>query len=168
MKEYYFILFLIIKKKFKKVVYKRRVVMSHDQSIDYLFGGKKPFDDQIIREIDYFFDFYKPSPAVFLAYDRIAMLGIEDNELRMTFDSNIRSRFDDLDLTLGDHGTLLLNGDEKYLLEIKMYQAMPLWLSAILSELEIVPTSFSKYGKVYEAKLADEIMKNKKEIYTYV
>lgn len=160
--------FLEIKKKYSGIVYKRREVMSHEQSLEYLESRKKPFDSQILREIDYFFDFYNLNPAVFLAYDRIAMFGTEDPELRLTFDSNIRSRFDDLNLASGDRGELLLRGDEKYLLETKIYQAMPVWLTKMLSELEIYPTSFSKYGRVYEEMIMKNISKNNKEIFTYV
>lgn len=160
--------FLEIKKKLGGIVYKRRAHMSHRQSVDYLNFGIKPYESQILREIDYFFMYYTPSPAVFLAYDRVAMYGIQDPGLRMTFDSNIRSRFTELDLTLGDHGEYLLSGNEKYLLEIKVMNAMPVWLTGLLSKYQIFPTSFSKYGKVYEKKTAEEILKSKREMLTYV
>lgn len=160
--------FLEIKKKYNGIVYKRREVMSHAQSLEYLQNRVKPYDTQILREIDYFFDFYVLNPAVFLAYDRIAMFGIEDPDLRITFDANIRSRFDELNLASGDRGELLLRGDEKYLLETKIYQAMPIWLANILSELELFPTSFSKYGRVYEDMVKQNISFSDKEIYTYV
>ena len=127
--------FLEIKKKYKGVVYKRRAVMTHDQAMNYLNCGVPPYNSQIIREIDYFFKFYEPSPAVFLAYDRIAMYGLTDSELRMTFDANIRSRFEDLNLTHGDYGEPLLTDDNEYLLEIKTLRSLPVWLTEILSEL---------------------------------
>ncbi|MBQ9921316.1 MAG: polyphosphate polymerase domain-containing protein [Clostridia bacterium] len=159
--------FLEIKKKYKGVVYKRRAVMTHTQALDYLNSGIRPYNSQIINEIDYFFKFYNPSPAVFLAYDRIAMYGLRDSELRMTFDANIRSRFDDLDLTLGDYGEPLLTDDNAYLLEIKTLRTLPVWLTEILSEAEIYPTSFSKYGRVYERMIERKISKSPKET-TYV
>lgn len=96
------------------------------------------------------------------------MFGIEDPDLRITFDANIRSRFDELNLASGDRGELLLRGNEKYLLETKIYQAMPIWLANILSALELFPTSFSKYGKVYENMVKQNISFSDKEIYTYV
>ena len=54
-----------------------------------------------------------------------------------------------MSLAEGDYGTPLLD-DYHYLMEIKVPGAMPLWLSKILSDLEIYPTSFSKYGNVYK------------------
>ena len=34
-------------------------------------------------------------------------------------------------------------------MEVKTLDSMPIWFCKILSSLEIFPTSFSKYGKVY-------------------
>lgn len=159
--------FLEIKKKYKGVVYKRRAVMTHDQALDYLNCGVRPYDSQILNEIDYFFKFYEPSPAVFLAYDRVAMYGLRDEELRMTFDANIRSRFEDLNLMMGDYGEPLLTDNNDYLLEIKTLRTLPLWLTDLLTKAEIYPTSFSKYGRVYERMVERNYLKSSKES-TYV
>lgn len=141
--------FLEIKKKFKGIVYKRRVSLTLKEANDYLEHKIRPnVDNQILNEIDYLLRFYDLDKKVYLAYDREAYYGIEDNNMRLTVDHNIRSRFNDLDLELGDHGELLLpNG--YHLIEIKVATAYPMWLVKILSELEIYPTSFSKYGNVY-------------------
>ena len=41
--------------------------------------------------------------------------------------------------------------DEGYvIMEIKTYEAIPLWLTHILTEEKIYKTSFSKYGHAYE------------------
>lgn len=48
-----------------------------------------------------------------------------------------------------DSGCVLLDPD-LYLMEIKVPSAYPLWLVEILSDLKIYPSSFSKYGSVYE------------------
>ena len=37
-----------------------------------------------------------------------------------------------------------------YIMEIKTLSSMPLWLVRSLSELKIYPTSFSKYGSIYQ------------------
>lgn len=142
--------FLEIKKKYKGIVYKRRVSMTLREAEDYLERGIKPKKEgQILKEIDYFISYYKPEPKVYLAYDRVAYFGKENKEIRITFDHNIRSRDCNISLGEGDYGTPLLDAYH-YLMEIKVPGAMPLWLSKILSELEIYPTSFSKYGNVYK------------------
>lgn len=38
----------------------------------------------------------------------------------------------------------------RVLLEIKVAAAFPVWLSHVLSELELFPVSFSKYGRCYQ------------------
>lgn len=145
--------FLEIKKKFKGIVFKRRVSMKHSEAVSYTQDGFKPsFENQILEEIDYFINLYRPVPKLFLGYDRTAWFGKEDSQIRMTFDSNIRSRSYDLDLTMGDHGELL-NDDDSVILEIKVPMAYPMWLTRILSEMEIYPVSFSKYGNVYKENL---------------
>ena len=37
-------------------------------------------------------------------------------------------------------------------MEIKTLGSMPMWLVHALSDLNIYPTSFSKYGSIYEKK----------------
>lgn len=155
--------FVEIKKKWDGVVYKRRVEMPMAESRAYLNEGMEPRKDgQIKREIDYFLDFYKPVPKMYIAYDRIAMYGKEDPSLRITLDFRIRYRLDDLDLTKGDHGTLVLNEDD-VLMEIKVGGAYPLWLVDILSELEIYQVSFSKYGTAYKKELAKKLAKRRQQ-----
>lgn len=145
--------FLEIKKKYDGVVYKRRISLSYNEAMNYLEKGVPPDNkSQIFKEIDWLLNFYKAKPKVFIAYDRIAMYGVKDEELRITFDTAIRSRFEDLDLAMGDSGRLLLPKDN-YLMEIKAAGAMPLWLARTLSELRIMPVSFSKYGNVYKRKM---------------
>ena len=145
--------FLELKKKYQGIVYKRRVEMTFQEAINYLSQGIHPdCDSQILKEIDYFKNFYHPVPKVIIAYDRIAYAGIEDKELRITFDKNIRSRFQDLHLNHNDDGELLLENKE-FLMEIKIPGALPLWLARILSELEIYPVSFSKYGRIYQKRM---------------
>ena len=145
--------YLEIKKKYKGIVYKRRIDLTLAEAEAYLNRGIRPQkDSQILREIDYFISFYKPKPKVYLAYDRVAYFGREDSSVRITFDHNIRSREYDLSLSKGDRGELLLE-DYKYLMEIKVAGAMPMWLSKILADLEIYPASFSKYGSVYKTSI---------------
>lgn len=149
--------FIEIKKKYKGVVYKRRIMLPHSQAAAYLNEGIYPShkDSQILHEIDYFIKFYQPKPKLFLAYDRIAMFGRADSRFRLTFDQKIRSRENRLSLTEGDDGTLLFGDKPLYLMEVKIDGALPLWLSHILTELEIYPVSFSKYGTIYGRKVLD-------------
>ena len=143
-----------LKKKYNGIVYKRRVSMTLEEAERYLKHGIKPNTKQlqILKEIDYFMKFYEPKPKLYLAYDRVAYFGKEDENLRITFDHNIRSRDYDMSLSKGDYGTYLLD-ESSYLMEIKVPGAYPIWLARLLAELEIYPTSFSKYGNIYKENL---------------
>ena len=148
--------YLELKKKLDGVTYKRRAAMSYAQAQGYLLRGELPEQQgQILREIDWFRDFYKPVPRVLLFYERIALYGLEDPALRITFDTDIRWRMGRFDLTEGDDGRPLLQPGER-LMEIKVAGALPFWLARMLSELKIYPTSFSKYGNVYREYLKEE------------
>lgn len=141
--------FLEIKKKYKGVVYKRRVGLRLMDADDYISAGTKPLDSQIMREIDYAMDFYgHPQPAMVVSYERDAFFGREDHGLRLTFDTAVRYRTDRLSPALGNDGKRILS-DDTVLMEIKTEGAMPTWLSRTLAELGIYPTSFSKYGTAY-------------------
>lgn len=150
--------FVELKKKYKSVVYKRRTSMTQAQAERYLCQGCPPKkSSQIHREIDYFCEFYNNlQPAVFLSYEREAFSGIYEKDLRITFDENILWRREQLSLCSGIYGTPILSPGTT-LMEIKTAGAMPLWLTKTLTEHEIYKTSFSKYGKAYEAILQEQL-----------
>lgn len=142
--------FLELKRKADKIVYKRRV-SSTIPNVEAFFRGDGQIcaDGQIAREISYFRDYYKTLvPACLIIYDRIAYFE-RDGDLRLTIDHNPRYRVSDLNLTTSMEGTSLLK-EGQTILEIKVQEAMPLWLSAILTEGKIYKTSFSKYGEAYK------------------
>lgn len=143
--------FVEIKKKFNGVVYKRRTVMQAAQAVDFVHNGIYPrqSDSQINREIQWFLGSYRPTPKVFIAYDREAYAGLDLPQLRITFDRNLRWRRDRLDLRLGDDGQPVLE-ENRILMEIKVPDAAPVWLARLLSNLGAYPTSFSKYGTYYQ------------------
>lgn len=142
--------FIEIKKKYKGIVYKRRVAGPYRKAYDYLVQDGKPLDDsQISREIEGFRMMYRGlRPAMSIYYDRIAMIGTEDPNLRITFDTNVRWNTESLDLRRPVKGNVIVK-DGEYLMEIKVAEAMPLYLARALSEIGIFPASFSKYGRGY-------------------
>ena len=167
------IVFLELKKKYKGVVYKRRIELPEKSAEEYM-AGKLSVDElmkviagescpQIVKELDYFRQFYANlKPEVYLCYDRSAYFSEEDDSLRITFDKNIRWRTDNVSLREGPGGKDLLDQNAS-LMEIKTSSAMPVWLMKILSEAEARPSSFSKYGRAYQEILATALNK-KREI----
>lgn len=141
--------FLEIKKKYKGVVSKRRISMKLSEFYRYYNNNVKPFDNQIMREIDYCFKYYDLKPKLFLAYDRIAYYEKNNDDFRLTFDFNIRSRKENLYLEKKSLNKNLFDY-KYYIMEVKTLGAMPLWFTDILSSLKIYPVSFSKYGEIYQ------------------
>ena len=141
--------FLELKKKYKGVVYKRRETLKYSEAMNYLNTRSKPIDTQIMKEIDWTMNYYNGlKPKMFIAYDRTAFYSKEDSNLRITFDKNVRFRNYDLELGKGSYGNLILDSG-LCIMEIKILNSMPLWLSNALTKLKIYPSSFSKYGTAY-------------------
>jgi len=157
--------YLEVKKKFDGVVFKRRAPIRLSQAEKFLCEGMLPEEDgQIISEIAWSLNFYgHPVPKVYIAYDRIALCGLEDQGFRITFDTNIRWRDEALSLSKGAWGKPLLE-EGLVLMEIKTLGAMPLWLSRELSLLKIFPTAYSKYGNCYIEYLSNSVTLGKGEL----
>ena len=147
--------FLELKRKYDGVVYKRRVQTTVPRAEAFLAGaGEIGPEGQIQRELLRFRNFYGTLvPACLILYDRTAYFQPE-GDLRLTIDCRPRCRMEDLRLTGSLEGRPLLE-EGRSILEIKVQQAMPLWLSAILSEGGIFKSSFSKYGEAYRRWLAE-------------
>ncbi len=166
------VVFLEIKKKCDGVVYKRRVPFRYGIAMNILkeimTGGKlygnnlvehgiglEEYENmQILHEIEYVINHYGLSPKSYIAYDRTALYGKDDSELRITFDRNIRTRYSELTLADGDEGDVIL-APGNYLMEIKTNGAMPGWLASTLSDMKIYPYSFSKYSNAYKRRFAE-------------
>ena len=155
--------FAEIKKKYKGVVYKRRIGLPLREARRWLNYGMVPdfmaqeaspakkasfTERQIFREIDYMKNRYGLRPAAFISYDRTALAGTEDPELRVTFDTNIRCRTTELDLAAGNRGMPLLPPDT-VLMEVKIPGAMPLWMAELFENITQYQQSYSKYGTYY-------------------
>lgn len=177
--------FVEIKKKYDGVVYKRRISLPKAVADRCLTeaqeGSREPGGDggtraasacgsfagavgknspdyQIACELDWFIRYYRPHPAVYLAYDRTAYFSRETPGLRITFDTGIRFRQERLDLSSGDEGQRLQE-ENQVLMEIKIPGTMPLWLAQILGRLRIYPVSYSKYGTCYRECLSGELIR---------
>lgn len=143
--------FVELKKKYKSIVYKRRLALPEHEAMNWM-AGKKPIStrSQISDEIDYFMDYYQNiHPKVFLTYEREAFYSLKGDDFRVTFDEYILCRQEELSLRADIWGTLILP-DDLVLMELKCSRGIPLWMSKVLSEEKIFKCSFSKYGTAYE------------------
>lgn len=144
--------FMEIKKKFKGVVYKRRVCMDYCDALEYIKTGKTGDTSQIMQEIDTAMKHYgNPQPGALIAYEREAYFSAYDPGFRITFDANIRYNFDTPEFNAKTCTCIL--PENTLIMEVKTNGGMPLWMSRALDELKIYPTSFSKYGTAYKDML---------------
>ena len=163
--------YLEIKKKFNGIVNKRRTALKTGETYRFVKSGIAPeykeyMNTQVMAEIEYFLSLYDLVPKVYIAYDRVAYFEKENADLRISFDTNIRTRRSDLLLESGDHGKRLLDSDV-WLMEIKTSLAKPLWLCEMLSEFEIRSSSFSKYGTEYKNMMARQKEMPKQKIFVF-
>lgn len=159
-----------LKKKFKGMVYKRRVAMTPEGSAAFMTG--MPYEQaatlfpladcelqsmalsakslQIAREIQACRSHWRNvAPAMMIIVRRDAYTDAVDPELRITFDHEPRWRSENLSFSASLNGSPLLPSGQ-LIMEIKCLSAFPLWLSATLANLHIYPHPLSKYGHAYK------------------
>ena len=146
--------FLELKKKYKGIVYKRRIQTTPAKLDDYLDNRVCPEESQIMREIDFAMKRYEwPKPSIMIFYERKGYFGKEDDTLRITVDRNTRYRTEDLSFEYGSGGRLFF-GDDTRILEIKAVNAYPLWLVEALNSLGIRKRTFSKVATAFRMDAA--------------
>ena len=147
--------FLEIKDKVNGIVGKRRIKLTLEEFNNYI-SNKEIKNTQIMHELDYYFKLFNLKPSMFIAYDRLSYKEKNNKNLRITIDSNLRSRNNNLKLELGDYGKKYFDS-ETYIMEIKTLDSIPMWLVKSLSELKIYPVSFSKIGSIYIKNKGSEV-----------
>lgn len=121
------IVYLEVKRKYEGVVSKRRLQVKLKDVYEYFEKDNLQTKDvQVKNELDYYFKHFNLKPTMFLSYDREAFYSKEDENFRITFDSNIIARNYDLKLEKGSYGFNLLE-DKKYIMEIKTLGAIPMY-----------------------------------------
>ena len=140
--------FLEIKKKYRGLVNKRRTTLELGEAYDFIETGVKPelqdyMNGQVLNELEYCLNLYDLEPKVYIAYDRLAYFEKGNDDLRISFDTNV------------------------WLMEIKTSLAKPLWLCEMLSEFEIRSSSFSKYGTEYKNMMARQKEMPKQKIFVF-
>ena len=138
--------FVELKKKYDGIVYKRRTkAKCKDLINDIRHCSFK--DPQVGKEINYALSYYgELQPSIFIGCQRISFTGVDDKDLRITFDKDICYRMNDLSLKRTDADKKLT---DQTVMELKIRDAMPLWLSDILDEVKAYPRGFSKVGNAY-------------------
>jgi len=153
--------FLEMKRKYESIVYKRRIAFPLSELKNRCVREiVSEVDSQISREISYFLKVNPVSEKIYIAYKRTAYTGVEDEGLRITFDrdlvfhlcslnGNYLSEYNDCQIGGRQIEDCQIIEQNQILMEIKTSGAIPLWLTGALSENNIFPISFSKFGVCY-------------------
>lgn len=161
--------FAELKKKFKGIVYKRRVAMSPQGALAFMDGmdfeqAMALFppssndleldptwrDLQIAREIRACIDRWQPlQPSMNISVDRTSLRTNDGSDVRMTFDFDARWRTTPLGFGEAEGQPLMEGG--QVIMEIKAQKVYPTWLVKALDQTKIYPVSNTKYGRAYRA-----------------
>ena len=146
-------MFLELKKKYRGIVYKRRIEfpmerLMHDKADTNLREIIADDTSQIGRELAYYLSVNPVYERAHVSYFRNAFSGNDDAGLRVTFDTDAFFRWHSLDYETPGEGHEIFSPD-LVLMEIKTQTGIPLWLARLLSDKKIYPISFSKYGIGY-------------------
>ena len=147
------LVYVELKKKLDGIVYKRRTKGISSELINNI-NECKFSDPQVGNEIRYALRYYgKLRPAVYIGCNRTSYVSNEDKNLRITFDRNIRYRMKKLSLHSSEYDKPVT---DKIVMELKVKDAMPLWLTRILDEVKAYPRGFSKVGTAFLKELKGE------------
>ena len=135
--------FVEMKRKYKSVVYKRRVSLPEREAEEWMSRKQHCHKNtQITEEIDYFLRYYEDlQPSVFLSYEREAYFSKDESDFRVTFDDTILCRQEDISLESEIYGTALLP-EGITLMEIKCSEGIPLWMTRVLRKNTFIKRRF--------------------------
>lgn len=151
------IAYVEIKQKFENVVNKRRTKLylknipafisnaaHHEETIQF-----PEAHHQTLNEIHYFRKLYNLDPKIWVRYERHAFQGKHDPDLRITFDYHLSCREETMNIEKTSEAIPFVDPN-LVILEVKVDQSVPFWLTRILSKLHIQRGSLSKYCESVE------------------
>ncbi len=141
--------FLEIKQRVDRVTQKRRVVLSYGDALRLANDRKLPKDtreDQETLEEMYAFAWqYNLRPVSIVRYDRQAFMGTEyDMGLRVTFDTNLTFQTHKLHIHESASALPMLSPNQ-VVMEIKVNDHIPLWLTDLIAIHNLKMVRVSKY-----------------------
>ena len=149
--------YLEIKRKVEGVVYKRRIALKENEAYE-MMNNFSTRNDQVSKEIqELVIKYHNLKPQYLIIYDRLSYYQ-EGSDIRITIDQNPRYRTNDVNLHTSMEGTSLMD-NKGAILEIKVQNAIPLWLTKILTKGHIYQSSFSKVGEAHKKEMANVLNK---------
>lgn len=149
--------FLEIKARSGTRMGKRRLRLPYADAVDFRdvpidVANLSPTEQATAQELHYLFSALQLQPTCVVSYQRAAYGGHVDHpDLRVTFDTAVRGRIENLSLLATDAGAMTTILEPGWaILEVKVNQTMPFWLGELLSRHGCTPRRISKYCAVLE------------------
>jgi SPX domain protein involved in polyphosphate accumulation len=147
--------FLEIKQRYDRVTQKRRTFLPYHVALqlcnDHQIPDHRPEDKALIEEAYAFLWQYNLRPASIVRYDRQAFVGTEyDRGLRVTFDTSLSFEASQLHLHDVPSGLPMLPANY-VVMEIKVNERIPLWLTDMIAAHSLQRVGLSKYCRSVEA-----------------
>ena len=141
--------FVEIKERIDKIIRKRRIRMPYKDAITLCHERKmikvEKKDELIVEEILHMLHAYDLHPQCITSYHRRAFNGTKfDPNLRITFDTNLRYRRENLDLSEKKMGKFMFP-PETVIMEVKANNSIPYWITQFVADHNIQLQRVSKY-----------------------
>ncbi len=148
-------IFVEIKQRVDRVTQKRRAVLTYGGALrlclDRQLPECDPEDQAVIEEIYAFLWQYNLQPRSIVRYDRQAFIGSDyDIGLRVTFDTSLSFQMQRLSLHEEPSALSMLPANQT-VMEIKINEHMPIWLTELIADQNLQMVRVSKYGRSIEA-----------------
>lgn len=145
--------FLEIKRKIDNAVFKERAKIPLGESTHLLNGAYLNFpgpfssfsEAATLEKFKYLVKRLNLEPKVLIAYEREALIGLDDPSLRVTFDMNIRSYPSTVIEDIFREDDLSTIADQHFILEVKFNGRMPVWVRNIIRDFKLRIQAISKY-----------------------
>lgn len=156
--------FLEIKRKHGLMIFKNRAVVFYSNLEKFLETGDinkyvlktEPTSRESARKFLYNLFVYKLKPVILVTYDREAFHGKFNQEIRITFDSELRSLMNPKISDIYVDDVLKFASPNFFVLEIKyphQDHGMPTWLRSVIYNYELNLVSFSKYVVCFDSHI---------------
>ena len=146
--------FVEIKERIDRITRKRRILLSYAEALelcnDRHLPARRPQDEDILEELLAFVWEYDLRPSSIVRYARQAFSGTRfDPGLRITFDTQLAYQIEPLYLHDKPTGLLMLPAN-RVVMEIKINDRIPVWLSDLIAAHNLQIDRISKYCQSIE------------------
>lgn len=158
-------IFFEIKHKYENFISKTRARTSYGKLQQVLadrHNGEQCSADerQYFNTFFYHYEMKRLEPKALIVYDREAFECKFGSQLRITFDKNLRSKTSSHTSQLFEDDGLQLLYPKEFVLEVKFFQVLPMWIKTVLEKYDLTRLAVSKYTSAIDAQSSASVRSN--------